>query len=74
MITIKFQEVGRDKKSWDKQFKQVDEEQISREAKRGAGLMSSGVDAEINDMGSAGIILVGGWRQVGTFLIISNLN
>lgn len=72
MITIKFENVGREKKSWEKKFKEVDESQIAREAKRGAGLMSSGVDAEINDMGSAGVILVGGWRTVGTFSIITN--
>lgn len=74
MITIKFQEVGRDKRSWEKSFKEVNEDQIAKEAKRGAGLMSSDVDAEINDIGSAGVILVGGWRAVGTFFIVTNAN
>lgn len=72
MITIKFENVGRDKKSWEKNFKEVDEFQIAMEAKRGAGLMSGIVHAEINDMGSAGVILVGGFRTVGTFSIITN--
>ncbi len=72
MITIKYTEVGRDKKSWEKSFKSVDEDQIAMEAKRGAGLMSGEVDAELNDMGSGGFILVGGWRTVGSFAVITN--
>jgi len=69
MITIHYKEVGRDKKSWSKQFTRVSELAIATEAKSTARLMSSQVDAELDDGGLTGAIIVGGWRQVGTFTI-----
>jgi len=69
-MTIHFKEVGRDKKSWSKKFpSSITEDAIAREAKRGAGLMSSCVDAEIYEQGDGGEIIVGGMRTVGTFTI-----
>ena len=70
MITVHFKDVGRDKRSWSKEFRgELSESMIAKEAKSRGGLMSSGVDAELNDTGSAGTILVGGWRVVGQFTI-----
>lgn len=69
MNTVHFKHVGRDKKSWSKQFGIISELAIAKEAKRTGGLMSGQVDAELSDNGSAGTILVGGWRPVGTFTI-----
>jgi hypothetical protein len=69
MITVNFIEVGRDKKSWSRQFGILSELAIAKEAKRNGGIMSSQVDAELSDNGSTGTILVGGWRPVGTFTI-----
>jgi len=70
IMKVSFKEIGRDKKSWEKEFgSTVTESAIAKEAKRGGSLMSSGVDAEIDDSGHTGTILVGGWRPVGTFTI-----
>jgi hypothetical protein len=69
-IIVNFSNVGRNKRSWSKTFPQgVTTGHIAREAKRNGGLMSSEVDAELNDGGSMGHIIVGGWRVVGTFTI-----
>lgn len=50
-------------------MKTVNESTLAKEAKRGASLMSSGVDVELNDDCSAGIVIVGGFRAVGNFTI-----
>ena len=70
-MKIHFKEVGRDKRSWTAESKSPSESWLAKEAKRGAALMSSDVDATLSDSGASGIILVGGWRQVGTFTIES---
>jgi hypothetical protein len=70
VITVHFKDVGRDKRSWSKEFRgELSEPMIAKEAKAIGRLMSSDVDAELNDTGSAGAILVGGWRVVGQFTI-----
>lgn len=69
MKTVHFKEIGRDKKSWSKIFPTISERGIAKEAKLGAGLMSSNVEAPLDDGGMSGTILVGGWREVGTFTI-----
>jgi len=69
-MKIHFKDVGRDKRSWTEDFpKTATEQQIAKAAKRGAGLMSSCVDAEIHEQGDGGKIYVGGFRPVGTFTI-----
>jgi len=69
-MIVHFSNVGRDKKSWSKDFgKSATDTTIAKEAKRGASLMSSDVDVEMNDDHSAGAVIVGGWREVGTFTI-----
>jgi hypothetical protein len=69
-MTINYIEVGRDKRSWSKTFaSEVSEDEIAIEAKRGGRLMSSCVHAEFNDSANGGLIVVGGFRTVGTFTI-----
>jgi len=68
MITVNFIEVGRDKKSWSKQFKIASGLAIAKEAKITGQLMSSDIDAIFADNGSVGYIIAG-WIQVGTFTI-----
>ena len=69
-MKVHFKEVGRDNVSWTKEFKNAaTEDDIAMEAKRGGRLMSSCVDAEIDDSATAGVIIVGGFREVGTFTI-----
>lgn len=68
MITVHFHEVGRDKRSWQKQFQSVSEETIAREAKKSGALLSRDVWAELHDSGYTGVI-VAGFRTVGTFTI-----
>lgn len=68
-MKVRFNEVGRDKRSWVADISKPSEQAIAREAKRGGGLMSREVDAEICDSAAGGIITVGGWRVVGTFTL-----
>lgn len=68
-MKIHFKEVGRDKRSWTAEHKSPSDVWIAKEAKRGAGLMSRDIDVEMNECLSAGVVIVGGWRQVGTFTI-----
>lgn len=69
-IIVSFSNVGRDKRSWSETFPRgITTSQIARAAKRGGGLMSSEVDAELAESGGHGHIIVGGWRVVGAFSI-----
>lgn len=69
MIRVNFHNVGRNKRSWSKDYLQFDETALAKEARANGGLMSSEVDVELNDTISAGTVLVGGWRAVGTVTI-----
>lgn len=67
MTTVQFTHVGREKRSWVKTYaKEIDEDDIAKEAKAHGGLMSSNVDAELTSE-TKGLIIVGGWRPVGGF-------
>lgn len=68
-MKIHFKDVGRDKNNWTSECDNLTESWIAKEAKRNGGLLSSGVEAIINDSGLAGDIIVGGWRSVGKFTI-----
>ena len=69
MSIIHFSNVGRDKSSWTAEIKNPSESALAKEAKRGGRLMSRDVDVELNDDCSAGVVIVGGWRTVGSFTI-----
>ena len=75
MITVQFKDVGRDKRSWSIALAanplSTDsiEHAVACEAKRGGRLMSSGVEAEMANP-DGGVIIVGGFRVVGTFAIV----
>jgi len=72
MQIIHFKEVGREKKTWSKQFKKsITEDDIVREVRKSRVLRSSDIDAEFSDNATTGTIIVGGWRAVGTFTIQS---
>lgn len=69
-IKVKFHEVGRDKRSWSANLSApLSERAIAKEAKSVARLLSSCVDAELNETRTAGVIIVGGFRTVGTFTV-----
>lgn len=68
MITVNFHEIGRDKKSWSKQFKIASGLAIAKEARRNGGIMSSDIDAIFADNYPVGYIIAG-WSRVGTFTI-----
>lgn len=68
-MKIHFKDVGRDKKSWPYECNNITESQLAKEAKLKGGLMSSCVEALIDDSGLTGAIIVGGWRLVGKFTI-----
>jgi hypothetical protein len=66
---IDFVEVGRSIRSWTSQAMAPSDEAILAEIRRRGGLASRDVDIEWNDDGAGGVILVGGFRQVGTFRV-----
>lgn len=68
-MKVHFNNVGRNKRSWTSEFSKVTTDQLAEEARNKGGLMSSEVDVELNDTASAGVVLVGGWREVGTLTI-----
>jgi hypothetical protein len=71
-MKIHFKQVGRNKRNWTVENKNPSESWLAKEAKRGGSLMSSDVDVEMNDDGSAGVVIVGGFREVGQFVLERN--
>ena len=69
VMKVHFSNVGRNKESWTSEYSELSVERLAEEAKNRGRLMSSEVDVELNDTASAGVVLVGGWRQVGTLTI-----
>ena len=62
---VKFLEVGRNKKTWTKDYADFPSEaQLLREVRKSNALTSSGIDVEL--IGNAGSIWVGGFRKVGS--------
>lgn len=67
-MTVEFTSVGRDKRSWTKDYPELPSPFVlAKEAKRGGGLMSSDVQAVADETGVQGLIIVGGYRPVGGF-------
>jgi hypothetical protein len=67
--TIRFQDVGRSKRSWTSVLRPATDERILREIRRHGGLASRDIGAEISDDGRTGVVIVGGFREVGVFEI-----
>lgn len=67
--TIIFRAVGRDKKCWTSILRPATDDLILREIRRHGGLASRDIDAMIDDDGTHGVIIVGGFREVGTFTL-----
>jgi hypothetical protein len=65
--TLKFKDVGRDKRSFEMRVRHMYESGLANRIRSAAGLMSRDVDIEFD--GNSGVVLVGGFRQVGTFTI-----
>lgn len=68
-MKIQFTEVGRDKKSWTAEIKELTESAIVRQVKKGKAILSSGIEAILNEDGKTGYIIVGGFRTVGQFSV-----
>jgi len=65
---IDFAGVGRGKKTWTQTVRQTPTEPvIARLAKKGGQLMSSEIEAVFDEDLEHGVILVGGFREVGAF-------
>lgn len=69
-MKIQFKEVGRNKKTWTAEVNELSESALLREIKKSGALMSRGVDVVLDDGDTSGLIIVGGWRTVGTFEIL----
>lgn len=69
MNLVRFTDVGREKKCWEQELKDVSEASLARAAKKGGHLMSPNIDIEF-DSPTSGYI-VAGVRSVGEFEICS---
>lgn len=68
-MKVHFNNIGRNKRSWTSEYSTLTTDQLAEEARNRGGLMSSEVDVELNDTASAGVVQVGGWREVGSITI-----
>lgn len=65
MITVKFKNVGRDKKSWTATMPELTKAALLKSVSRHGSILSQQVDCDIE----AGEVIVGGWRTVGKFTV-----
>lgn len=66
MYRVKFEDVGRDKQSWEATVAKIDYPSLMKSIRAHGALGSRDVDLEMTGDAS-GVILVGGFREVGTF-------
>jgi len=66
-VTVHFENVGRDKRSWSATISHVSHEVLARQVR--PHLMSCTIEFMIDEDGSGGDVIVGGWRPVGRFRI-----
>lgn len=67
---VKFKNVGREKRCWEKETETLDEIKLSKEAKKNGAIKSNSVDVVLSENLESGIVIVGGWRTVGELEIV----
>src|SRR6185436_1185317 len=70
MITVRFEAVGRDKKSWETQLESLSDAALIRQIRQRAALMSRDMEFDWDDAGESATIVVGGFRCVGSVRVI----
>lgn len=73
-MKVTFENVGRGRQTWTADLPSLSWRSLEREVRRKKALASRGVEFEFNADGTAGIILVGGFRPVGTFRAVGGVN
>jgi hypothetical protein len=68
-VVVEFQDVGRAKKSWTATLQRFTHSALYREVKRQNALGSTGIDFDYNEDEKRGLIVVGGFRVVGSFTV-----
>ncbi len=69
IVKVLFKDVGRRKASWEADLPVLDESALLRSISKNGGLASRDVDVTLNADGS-GVIIVGGFRVVGSFYLV----
>lgn len=67
---VKFKNVGREKRCWEKETETLNDIKLAKEAKKNGALKSNGVDVVLSENLESGIVIVGGWRTVGELEIV----
>lgn len=70
MVTVEFNEVGRDKKSWTDTLPHLSASTLSKSVKRNRALMSRDIEFEFDQGEMSGSIIVGGMRPVGSWRVV----
>lgn len=66
---VKFIDVGRNKRSWEKEYDALSESALTREVHKSGALMSQGIDVILRDDQRTGEVIVGGFRCVGHIVV-----
>jgi hypothetical protein len=69
-MKILFKNVGRGKFTWEADVKTFTESALVRAIKKKKALMSNDIDVVENPSGGSGIIVVGGFHNVGEWFIV----
>jgi len=67
-MIIKFMDVGRERKTWTLETERIDYNQILSSIKKNGGLISKGIDFDLDEEKGTGVIFAGD-RAVGKILI-----
>ena len=67
--TLIFKDVGRNKCAWHAVLKPATDRRILAQIRKHGQLASQDIDFEIAEDGRSGVVIVGGFRAVGTFTI-----
>lgn len=67
---VKFIDIGRNKRSWEKECEVLDEVALTREVLRSKALMSKAVDVFLLPGHKTGEVIAGGFRTVGRLEVI----
>lgn len=69
-MTVQFENVGRNKKSWTADIEEINGDLLMRQIRKHGALGSRDVSFLWDDDTNEGVVVVGGFRQVGTFRVV----
>jgi hypothetical protein len=69
--TVTFREVGRDKRTWTNRLRQLPTEAVLEKlVRQNSSLMSSTIECVFDEDLEHGVVIVGGFREVGSFRVL----